>query len=123
MVDKTRFLILDELRRLNVEFVSFREQLDTGGALGRAVTVIIGAVAELERNLIIERVRAGMRRARLEGRAIGRPALLLDREAIVRDRKRGQSLGQIAIAHRISRATVHRVLHREHAPTAQKEIA
>ena len=63
--------VLDELNRLNVEFVSFREQIDTGGPLGRAIVVIIGAIAELERNLIIERVRAGMRRARLEGRHIG----------------------------------------------------
>ena len=55
--------VLDELNRLNIEFVSFREQIDTGGPLGRAIVVIIGAIAELERNLIIERVRAGMRRA------------------------------------------------------------
>jgi DNA invertase Pin-like site-specific DNA recombinase len=102
--------ILDELRRLNIEFISFREQLDTGGALGRAVTVIVGAVAELERSLVVERVRAGMRRAKLEGRAIGRPALMLDRDAILQDRKRGQSLAQIARLHRISRTTVRRVL-------------
>ena len=74
--------VLDELNRLNIEFVSFREQIDTGGPLGRAIVVIIGAIAELERNLIIERVRAGMRRARLEGRHIGRRPLDLDREAI-----------------------------------------
>jgi DNA invertase Pin-like site-specific DNA recombinase len=102
--------VLDELNRLNIEFVSFREQIDTGGPLGRAMVVIIGAIAELERNLIIERVRAGMRRARLEGRQIGRPSLELDREAILRDHQRGQSLGQIARLHRISRTTVHRVL-------------
>jgi DNA invertase Pin-like site-specific DNA recombinase len=105
--------VLDELNRLNIEFVSFREQIDTGGPLGRAIVVIIGAIAELERSLIVERVRAGMRRARLEGRPIGRPALALDREAIVRDRQRGQSLGQIARTHSISRATVHRVIHNE----------
>ena len=63
--------VLDELNRLNVEFVSFREQIDTGGSLGRAIVVIIGAIAELERSLIVERVRSGMRRARLEGRHIG----------------------------------------------------
>jgi hypothetical protein len=57
--------VLDELNRLNIEFGSFREQTDTGGSLGRTVVVIIGAIAELERNLIIERVRAGMRRAEL----------------------------------------------------------
>jgi DNA invertase Pin-like site-specific DNA recombinase len=75
--------------------------------------VIIGAIAELERNLIIERVRAGMRRARLEDQSSGRPALDLDRKAILRDRQHGMSLGQIARAHRISRATVHRVMHNE----------
>ena len=82
--------VLDELNRLNVEFVSFREQIDTGGPLGRAVVVIIGAIAELERNLIIERVRAGMRRARLEGRHIGRKPLDLDRPAILRGRNRAR---------------------------------
>ena len=58
--------VLDTLSHLGVEFVSFRENLDTGGPLGRAVVVIVSAVAELERNLIIERVRAGLRRAKDE---------------------------------------------------------
>jgi len=102
--------VLDELSRLNIEFVSFREQIDTGGPLGRAVVVIIGAIAELERNLIIERVRAGMRRARLEGRHIGRQPLELDRAAILRDRQHGNSLGQLARTYRVSRTTIHRVL-------------
>ena len=114
--------VLDELNRLNIEFVSFREQIDTGGPLGRAIVVIIGAIAELERNLIIERVRAGMRRAKLEGRPIGRQPLDLDREAIRRDRRLGQSLGKIAREHGISRATVHRVVH-EAVPTPQKQVA
>lgn len=105
--------VLDELNHLNVEFISFRENVDTSGPLGRALIVIIGAIAELERNLIVERVRAGMRRARLEGRHIGRPALELDRAAIVHDRKRGLSLGQVADLHRISRTTVLRVLRQQ----------
>jgi DNA invertase Pin-like site-specific DNA recombinase len=113
--------VLDELNRLNIEFVSFREQIDTGGPLGRAVVVIIGAIAELERSLIVERVRAGMRRARLEGRHIGRKPLDLDHAAICRDRCRGQSLRQIARCYRISTATVQRVLH-EHAPTLEKSV-
>ena len=111
--------VLDELNRLNIEFVSFREQIDTGGPLGRAVVVIIGAIAELERNLIIERVRAGMRRAKLEGRHIGRKPLVLDRNAILRDRQRGHSLSQLAKGHLVSRATIHRVL-KEHASTLEK---
>jgi DNA invertase Pin-like site-specific DNA recombinase len=102
--------VLDELNRLNIEFIGFREQIDTGGPLGRAVVVIIGAIAELERSLIVERVRAGMRRAKLEGRHIGRTALVLDRAAILRDRQRGDSLGQLAKSYRVSRTTIHRVL-------------
>ena len=102
--------ILDEFNRLNIEFVSFRESIDTSGPLGRAIVVIIGAIAELERNLIIERVRAGMRRAKLEGRHIGRQPLAVDRGAIHRERCQGQSLRQIARGHRVSTATVRRVL-------------
>jgi DNA invertase Pin-like site-specific DNA recombinase len=102
--------VLDELNHLGIEFVSFRENIDTGGPLGRAIIVIIGAIAELERNLIIERVRAGMRRAKLEGRHIGRTPLDFDRAAVLRDRGRGMSLTEIAKAHRISRATVSRVI-------------
>jgi DNA invertase Pin-like site-specific DNA recombinase len=102
--------VLDELTHLNLEFVSFRENVDTGGPLGRAMIVIIGAIAELERNLIIERVRAGMRRAKLEGRRIGRPRLEVDREAVLQDRARGQSLTELAKTYRISRTSVIRVI-------------
>jgi DNA invertase Pin-like site-specific DNA recombinase len=102
--------VLDELTKLGIEFISFREAIDTSAALGRALIVIIGAIGELERNLIIERVRAGMRRARLEGRHIGRKPLELDRESIVRDRERGLSLGELARTYRASRTTIRRVL-------------
>lgn len=102
--------VLDELNHLKIEFVSFRENLDTGGPLGRAVVIIIGAVAELERNLIIERVKAGMRRAKLEGRHIGRKPLQVDTGSMRRAHAEGMSLTQIAKAHRVSRTTVYRVL-------------
>jgi DNA invertase Pin-like site-specific DNA recombinase len=114
--------VLDELNHLGIEFVSFRENIDTGGPLGRAMVVIVGAIAELERNLIVERVRAGMRRARLEGRHIGRRPLEIDRIGVVRDRASGMSLAQVAKAHQISRATVHRVL-REQARPALEQTA
>ena len=102
--------VLDELSHLNVEFISFRENVDTSGPLGRAITVIIGCVAELERNLIIERVRAGMRRAKLEGQRIGREPLAVDRLAVVRDRARGLSLAELATQYRVSRSSICRVL-------------
>jgi DNA invertase Pin-like site-specific DNA recombinase len=102
--------VLDEFNHLNIEFVSYRENLDTSGPLGRAIVVIIGAIAELERNLIVERVRAGMRRAKLEGRHIGRRPLDIDRAAVLRHRAQGQSLGQVAMTFTISRATVSRII-------------
>jgi DNA invertase Pin-like site-specific DNA recombinase len=95
---------------LKIEYVSFRENIDTGGPLGRAIVIIVGTVAELERNLIIERVRAGMRRARLEGRHIGRNSLVPDYAAIQYNRQHGQSIREIAKSHRISTATAQRVL-------------
>jgi DNA invertase Pin-like site-specific DNA recombinase len=98
--------VLDELNHLGIEFVSFRENIDTGGPLGRAVIVIVGAIAELERSLIVERVKAGMRRARLEGRRIGRTPLNVNRDQVVSDRRSGQSLTQVAKKYRISRASV-----------------
>lgn len=107
--------VLDELSRIGVEFVSFRENIDTAGQLGRAIIVIIGAIAELERSLIVERVRAGMRRGRLDGQRIGRQPLQLDDAAIVRDRRLGQSLRKIAKGHRVSTATVQRVLRKQSA--------
>ena len=102
--------VLDELNHLNVEFVSSRENIDTGGPLGRAVVIIVGAVAELERNLIVERVRAGMRRAKLEGQHIGRPRLNFDREALLRDRAHGFSLRELSKIHRLSRTSITRAL-------------
>ena len=111
--------VLDELNRIGVEYASFRENIDTGGPLGRAIVVIIGAIAELERSLIVERVRAGMRRVRLEGQHIGRQPLVLDSAAIQQDRQHGQSLREIAKGHRISTATVQRVL-RKHSQTIEE---
>jgi len=102
--------VLDELNHLEIEFVSFRENVDTGGPLGRAMIIIIGAIAELERNLIIERVRSGMRRAKLEGRRLGRPPLNVNRDDLLRDRARGHSLTQLAKTYSISRASVVRFL-------------
>ena len=77
---------------------SHSERMSTpADRLGRAMVVIVAAIAELERNLIIERVRAGMRRARLEGRQIGRRPLEIDRTGVVRDRASGMSLAEVAM--------------------------
>lgn len=102
--------VLDELNHLNIALISFRENIDTSGPLGRAMIVIVAAISELERSLIVERVKAGMRRARLEGRQIGRSRLDVNREQIVIDRRSGMSLTQVAKRHTISRASVCRLM-------------
>ena len=102
--------ILAELDHLHIGFISHREQIDTSGPLGKAIMTIVAAIAELERSLIVERVKAGMRRAKLEGRHIGRKPLDLDRAAIIGDRNRGLSFRRIAKLHQISTGTVRRVL-------------
>ena len=100
---------LDELSGFGIQFLSQREAIDTEGPLGRAIIVIVSAMAELERCIIIERVRAGMRRARLEGRQIGRARLDVNREQVVHDRRSGMSLTHVAKKHGISRASVCRI--------------
>jgi DNA invertase Pin-like site-specific DNA recombinase len=104
---------LDELNGRGIQFLSQREAIDTEGPLGRAIIVIVSAMAELERCIMIERVRAGMRRAKIEGRRIGRAPLNVNRVVLLRDRERGLSLNQLAKAHGISKASVCRVLREE----------
>jgi len=101
---------IDELNGMGIQFLSQREAIDTEGPLGRAILVIVSAMAELERCILIERVRAGMRRARLEGRQIGRARLDVNRRQVIEDRRSGMSLTQVAKKHRISRASVCRLM-------------
>jgi DNA invertase Pin-like site-specific DNA recombinase len=97
---------LDELDGLGIEFVSAREAVDTTTALGRMFVTIIGCIAELERSLIVERIRQGMRRRKLEGFRLGRAPLDVDREALVCDRLSGMSLTRVAKKYAVSRASV-----------------
>jgi DNA invertase Pin-like site-specific DNA recombinase len=98
------------LDSLGIELVSKREGLASGDAMGRLFMTVISAIAELERSLVVERVKSGMRRARLEGRQIGRARLDVDREQVVLDRRSGMSLTQVAKKHDISRASVCRLM-------------
>lgn len=102
--------IVDELHALGIEFVSAREAIDTSGPMGRMFLTMVGSIAELERSLIVERIKAGMRRAKIEGRRLGRAPLDVDRDALVRDRLAGMSLTDVAKKYRISRASVVRVV-------------
>ena len=98
--------IVDELNELGIEFVSAREAIDTSGPMGRMFITLVGSIAELERSLITERIRAGMRRARLEGQRLGRAPLNIDHGALVRDRLAGMSLTSVGKKYGVSRASV-----------------
>src|SRR5229473_2623605 len=87
---------LEEFRSLGIQFISYQENIDTSSALGQALFTIVSAVAQLERDLIRERVSAGIRNARANGKKLGRPKCSVDRERIVQMRAEGQSLERIA---------------------------
>src|SRR5437870_12504576 len=74
--------------------------------MGRMFVTIIGCIAELERSLSVERIKAGMRRRRLEALAMGRAPLAVERQALVRDRLSGMSLTKAAKTYSVSRASV-----------------
>jgi DNA invertase Pin-like site-specific DNA recombinase len=93
---KHLLMALEELRSLGIQFISYQENVDTKTALGQAMFVIVAAVAQLERDLIRERVTAGIRNARANGKTLGRPKSGVDCERIVKLKAQGQSLRQIA---------------------------
>src|SRR6202140_759263 len=69
---------LEEFRSLGLQFISFQENMDTSSPLGQALFVIVSAVGQLERDLTRERVSAGIRNARANGRKLGRPTSAVD---------------------------------------------
>src|SRR5215469_11162747 len=87
---------LDTFRVLGIEFVSLSESLDTATPAGRMVFTVLGAVAELERSLIAERVRAGLRNARAKGKRLGRPRAAVDSARIGSLRAQGRTVREIA---------------------------
>src|ERR1035437_8616197 len=107
--------VMDEFDSLGIVFISRRENIDTSGPLGRLFLTLIGSIAELESDLIRERVLAGMRRAKLDGVRIGRAPMNIDRGAIVRDRIGGMSLTAVAKKWGISRSLVCKLVNRAKA--------
>src|ERR1700682_2308588 len=87
---------LENFRALGIEFVSLSEQIDTSTPTGKMIFTVLGAVAELERSLIAERVRAGLRNARAKGKRLGRPSKVLDASRVVSLRARGASWRDVA---------------------------
>jgi len=107
---KHLILALEEFKNLGIDFVSYQENIDTSSPLGSAIFTIISAVAQLERDIIAERVKAGLRRARENGKKLGRPSAQVDVEKVLQMRAGGLSLRAIAKETGVSRTTVSDVL-------------
>jgi DNA invertase Pin-like site-specific DNA recombinase len=93
---KHLLLALEEFRSLGIQLISYQENIDTSSALEQALFTIVSAVAQLERDLIRERVSAGIRNARANGKKFGRPKSGVDRERIMELKAEGHSLRHIA---------------------------
>jgi DNA invertase Pin-like site-specific DNA recombinase len=87
---------LETFQELGIDFVSLSESLDTSTPAGKMVFTVLGAVAELERSLIVERVKAGLRNARAKGKRLGRPRVILDAHRIAELRDAGRVWPRIA---------------------------
>jgi DNA invertase Pin-like site-specific DNA recombinase len=99
---------LETFKAQGIEFVSFSEQLDTSTPAGKLVFTVLGAVAELERSLIVERVKAGLRNARAKGKRLGRPRVYPDSRRIAALRAEGLSWAKIAERLGVGEGTVYR---------------
>jgi DNA invertase Pin-like site-specific DNA recombinase len=101
---------LETFKALGIDFVSYSEQMDTSTPAGKMVFTVLGAVAELERSLIVERVRAGLRNANAKGKSLGRPRTIVDGVRIARLRAQGRTVREIAAELGMSRSLVHKTL-------------
>ena len=107
---KHLLLALEEFRSLGIQFISYQENIDTTSPLGQALFTIVSAVAQLERDLIRERVKAGLRVAKAKGRVLGRPRVAVDTRAIARLRSQGRSWAEVCRILNLSRGTAQRAM-------------
>jgi DNA invertase Pin-like site-specific DNA recombinase len=101
---------LETFKALGIDFVSFSEQMDTSTPAGKMVFTVLGAVAELERSLIVERVKAGLRNARAKGKRLGRPRRAVDASTIAALRARGASWREVCEETGLSKGVAQRAV-------------
>jgi len=109
----TRHLViaLETFEALGVDFISLSESVDTSTPMGKMVFTIIGAVAELERSLIRERVILGLRRVKAQGKQLGRPRVVVDADRIAALRAEGWSWSMITKELDVSKGTAQRAFY------------
>ncbi len=102
---------LDELHACGIDLYLHQQALDTTTPAGKAMFQMCGVFAEFERGILSERVKAGINRARAEGKRLGRPMKVTNIKKMLADRTDGKSIRQIAIEHGLSIGKVHGTLH------------
>ncbi len=108
----TKHLItaLEEFKHLGIDFVSYQENIDTSSSMGKAMFTIVSAIAELEADIIRERVMAGLSNAKAKGVKLGRPAPEFDEVELIQLRNSGLSVRAIAERTRLKKSFVHKTL-------------
>jgi DNA invertase Pin-like site-specific DNA recombinase len=111
----TRHLVtaLEEFQALGIHFISLSESIDTSTPMGKMVFTVLSAVAELERNIIRERVMAGLDRARKQKKQLGRPRRIFDRQKAIWLHREGNSIRDIATTLGIGKDTIHAAIRGE----------
>jgi DNA invertase Pin-like site-specific DNA recombinase len=112
--------VLEEFDTLRLDFVSYSENLDTSTPMGKAMFTIMGALAQLERDVIVERSKEGQQRAKKRGTHIGRPRKEVCERRVLQLRDKGLSLRAIAKAEGVSASVIRWVL-REAAKAAWRK--
>ena len=104
---------MEEFRSIKVDFVSLRDQVDTSTPFGRAMFTITAAIAELERELTVERIRAGIAEAKANGVHCGRPPVPFSDDqvqAAIALQEQGWGVRRIAKTLGVSKSVLHRKL-------------
>ena len=101
---------LEEFKHLGIDFISYTENLDTSSPMGQAMFTVMAAMGQLERDLISERVKAGLERAKSEGRKGGRPKAVIDIQKARRLREKGLSYREVAKKMKANYGTVYQAL-------------
>ena len=98
---------LDELHACGIDLYLHQQAIDTTTPAGKAMFQMCGVFAEFERSILSERVKAGLNRARAEGKKLGRPIKVANLKKMLEDRKSGKTIRQIASEHKVSIGKVH----------------
>ena len=101
---------LDQLHACGIDLYLHQQAIDTTTPAGKAMFQMCGVFAEFERGILSQRVKAGLNRARAEGKVVGRPIKIANVRGILKDREIGKPIRQIALEHGLSIGKIHKII-------------